>query len=58
MSASERCVSVVTCTFLGTPKITLAEDTPVVEGERLKLHCNVKGNPTPLVVWSIGELFH
>lgn len=38
---------------IGAPKITLAEDTPVVEGERLRLHCLVRGNPIPSVVWSI-----
>jgi len=38
---------------IGSPKITLAEDTPVVEGERLRLHCQVRGNPPPTVVWSI-----
>lgn len=33
----------------------MSDDTPVVEGERLKLHCSVKGYPTPLVVWSVGK---
>lgn len=43
------------CLIPGVPAITMASDTPVVEGERLRLHCSVKGYPTPLVVWSIGE---
>ncbi|KAK3932544.1 Basigin [Frankliniella fusca] len=42
-----------TIRVIGAPKITLAEDTPVVEGERLRLHCQVRGNPPPNVVWSI-----
>ncbi|XP_034246939.1 basigin [Thrips palmi] len=35
------------------PVITMPSDTPVVEGERLRLHCSVKGYPTPLVDWSV-----
>ncbi|KAE8753139.1 hypothetical protein FOCC_FOCC000062 [Frankliniella occidentalis] len=41
---------------IGFPKITLPGDTPVVEGERLKLHCQVKGYPTPSVVWSVDGM--
>lgn len=37
------------------PVISMPSDTPVVEGERLRLHCNVKGYPTPLVNWSIDD---
>lgn len=40
---------------IGKPKISMPEDTPVVEGERLKLHCSVRGNPTPRVTWSINN---
>lgn len=40
---------------IGAPKVTIPQDTPVVEGERLKLHCSVRGYPTPVVFWTIDQ---
>lgn len=42
-----------TLRVIGKPRVHLTPDTPVVEGEKLKLHCEVLGNPTPTVTWTI-----
>lgn len=38
---------------ISLPVIVMPTDTPVVEGETLRLHCNVKAYPEPLIIWTV-----
>lgn len=45
------------CCFIGRARVRIPDNINVVEGEKLKIVCNVVGNPPPSITWKVCKYF-